>query len=174
MDLKEILNNLSSDIEGVKKRTVSAGTKLRLMALVADIAEVAQGLQQRVLQRVSQEAVLDADEDTDYVELAEQVLAMELAESADAEEIVGEQKRLVNEALGVLGDTLAEVDRQLSRHHKDEEYARLYEQEKRRYLNSGTARRARSGSCGARSPSRFVFILTGLLIRGSHSNTKKS
>jgi len=143
MNTKEILTDLFSDIEDVKKRMVSAGTKFRLMGLVADITEVVQGLQQGVLQRVSQEAVLDADEDTDYVELAEQVLAMELAESADAEEIVGEQTRLVNEALGVLGDTLAEVDKQLSRHHRDEEYARLYEQEKRRYLNSGTARRAR-------------------------------
>ena len=43
----------------------------------------------------------------------------------------------------MLSGTLADVDVQLSRHHRDEEYARLYEQEKRRYLSSGTASRAK-------------------------------
>ena len=143
MDIKEILDILSSEIEGVKKRTNSAGTKFRLMALVADITEVVEGLQQEVLQRVSQEAVLDVDVDADFVVLAEQVLAMELAETADAEAVVRKQTQLVNEALGALSDTLSEVDKQLSRHHRDEEYARLYKQEKRRYLSSGTARRAK-------------------------------
>ena len=132
MNTKEILNCLFSDIEKVKNRAVSAGTKFKLMALVADIAEVAEGLQEEILQRVSQEAVLDVDTDTDYAELAEQVLAMELPEAADAEAVVRKQTQLVNEALGALSDTLSEVDRQLSRHHRDEEYARLYEQEKQR------------------------------------------
>lgn len=143
MNTKEILNCLFSDIEKVKNRAVSAGTKFRLMALLADIAEVAEGLQEEILQRVSQEAVLDVDTDTDYAALAEQVLAMELPEAADAEAVVREQTQSVNEALGLLSGTLADVDVQLSRHHRDEEYARLYEQEKRRYLNSGTARRAK-------------------------------
>ncbi len=143
MNTKEILNCLFSDIEKVKNRAVSAGTKFRLMALVADIAEVAEGLQQEVLQRVSQEAAVDVDVDTDFALLAEQVLAMELAETADAEAVVREQTQSVNEALGLLSGTLADVDMQLSRHHRDEEYARLYEQEKRRYLSSGTASRAK-------------------------------
>ena len=143
MNIKEILNCLFSDIEKGKNRAVSAGTKFRLMALLADIAEVAEGLQEEILQRVSQEAVLDVDTDTDYEALAEQVLAMELPEAADAEAVVREQTRSVNEALGLLSGTLTDVDVQLSRHHRDEEYVRLYEQEKRRYLNSGTARRAK-------------------------------
>lgn len=143
MNTKEILNCLFSDIEKVKNRAVSAGTKFRLMALVADIAEVAEGLQEEILQRVSQEAAVDVDTDTDFALLAEQVLAMELAETADAEAVVREQTQSVNEALGLLSGTLADVDVQLSRHHRDEEYARLYEQEKRRYLSSGTASRAK-------------------------------
>ncbi len=140
MKIKIKLDDLSSDIEEVKRRALSAGTRFRLMALVADITEVAEGLQQEVLQRVSQEAVLDVDADTDFALLAERVLAMEL-EAAAAD--VHEETQTVNEALGMLSTTLSEVDRQLSRHHRDEEYARLYEQEKRRYLSSGTARRAK-------------------------------
>ena len=143
MNTKEILNCLFSDIEKVKNRAVSAGTKFRLMALLADIAEVAEGLQEEILQRVSQEAAVDVDVDTDFALLAEQVLAMELPEAADAEAVVREQTQSVNEALGLLSGTLADVDVQLSRHHRDEEYARLYEQEKRRYLSSGTASRAK-------------------------------
>ena len=45
--------------------------------------------------------------------------------------------------MGVLGNMLKQIDEQLNRHHKDEEYVRLYEAEKRRYLNAGTSKRAR-------------------------------
>ena len=139
----DILTILFDKIERIKTEMPSAGTKFRLMGLVADIAEVTQTLQQEVLARVSQEAVLDADIDVDYVELSERVLAMELQERTDADEAIGGQTRLVNEGLGELSGVLMEIDGQLSRHHKDEEYARLYEAEKRRYMNSGTPRRAR-------------------------------
>ena len=70
-------------IDGIREEKVSAGTKYRLMGLVADIAEVAQGLQEKVLARVSQEVVLDADVDIDYAELSEEVLAKELPERVD-------------------------------------------------------------------------------------------
>jgi hypothetical protein len=43
----------------------------------------------------------------------------------------------------MLSDVLTQISSQLERRHKDEEYAKLYEQEKRRYLNSGTPRRVR-------------------------------
>jgi hypothetical protein len=49
----------------------------------------------------------------------------------------------VNEALGVLSNMLGQIDGQLKRHHKDEEYERLYEGERRRYMNSGSPGRAR-------------------------------
>ena len=143
MNIKEILNCLFSDIEKVKNRAVSAGTKFRLMALVADIAEVAEGVQQEVLQRVSQEAAVDVDVDTDFALLAEDVLAMELPEAADAEAVVREQTQSVNEALGVLSDVLGQVAEGLERHHTNEEFERLYEAEKRRCVNSGTIGRAK-------------------------------
>ncbi len=56
---------------------------------------------------------------------------------------VNEAAARVNEALGVLSGVLADIAEQMGRRHSEEEYVRLYEAEKRRYLNSGTARRAR-------------------------------
>ena len=87
--------------------------------------------------------MLDADLDTDYMALGEEVLACELHERSDADESVREQMRLVNEALGVLNGVLLQITEQLERHHKEEEFERLYEAEKRRYLSSGTAYRSR-------------------------------
>ena len=143
MDCLEIFKDIFAKIEAVKAEKPTAGTRFRLMGLVADIAEVTQALQTQVLDVVSHEAVLDADAEVDYAELAEQVLAVELQECVDAGESVCEQTRLVNEALGVLNSVLVQIPEQLERHHKEEEYERLYEAEKRRYMNSGTAYRAR-------------------------------
>ncbi len=51
--------------------------------------------------------------------------------------------QVVNETLGELNSVLLQIDAQLKRHHSKEEYARLYEAEKRRYMNSGTPGRVR-------------------------------
>jgi hypothetical protein len=72
--------------------------------------------------------------------VAEEVLSWELATT---KEDLLENTQLVNDALGGLSEVLMQISSQLARRHKDEEYARLYEQEKRRYLNSGTLRRIR-------------------------------
>ena len=129
-DIKDILTGLFEEIERVKKKRPSAGTRYRLMALVADITEVTEHLSREVLERVKQEAVLDVDVDVDFDVMAEEVLSWELVMTGDD---LQENIQLGNDALGGL----------LERRHKDEEYARLYEQEKRRYLNSGTPRRVR-------------------------------
>ena len=113
------------------------------MGLSADIIEVTETLRREVLEVVSHEAVLDADVDIDYATLSEQVLTMELEELEDADDAIREQTHLVNESLGALSNMLGQIDGQLRRHHKDEEYARLYESEKRRYMNSGSSGRAR-------------------------------
>lgn len=140
MDVKNILTGLFDRLSGLRAERPTAGTKFRLMGMVADIAEVAQTLQQEVLLRVSQEAALDVDVDVDFADLAEQVMSMELM---PANIDLQEQTEQVNDALGALSAVLAQIDDQLSRRHKDEEYARVYEQEKRRYMNSGTPGRAR-------------------------------
>ena len=50
---------------------------------------------------------------------------------------------VANETLGELNSVLLEIDAQLKRPHSKDEYARLYEAEKRRYLNSGTSGRVK-------------------------------
>lgn len=142
-EYKAILSGLLGKIESCRKEQLSAGTKFRLMGLGADIMEVVDMMQHEVLDVVSHEAVLEADADIDYTELSEQLLTLELPECGNEDEVVREQKGLVNEALGMLSDVLVQIADQLERRHKDEEYVRLYEAEKRRYMSSGTARRSR-------------------------------
>ena len=110
------------------------------MGLAADVAEATEMMTQEVLERVTKEAVLDADTDIDYTEMGERVQAMVLTAPNDD---LHEATQQVNDALGVLSDVLLKIAVQLTRHRNNDEYARLYEQEKKRYLNSGTAQRAR-------------------------------
>jgi hypothetical protein len=140
MELKNILTGVADRLSSLREERPSAGTKYRLMGMVADITEATETLSKEVLERVKQEAVLDADVDVDFDVMAEEVLSWELATTKD--DLLG-NTQLVNDALGGLSEVLMQISSQLARRHKDEEYARLYEQEKRRYLSSGTARRAR-------------------------------
>lgn len=143
MDQKVILTGLLERVSGSREDRPTAGTRYRLMGLVADIQEVIKMLEQKVLQRVSQEATLDVDIEANYAEMSDQVMTMGLAVPTGADEAVSEQTRLVNDALKELGDVLGRIDVQLNRAHKDDEFARLYEQEKRRYMSSTTSKRAR-------------------------------
>lgn len=59
-DYKDILTGLFAKIQDWKEETPTAGTRYRLAGLLADTLEVGQMLQQEVLERVSQEPVLDA------------------------------------------------------------------------------------------------------------------
>ena len=106
------------------------------------MAEVTEMIQREVLEVVSREAVLEADADMDFEGMAAAVLEWELRVGEPGDQ-VSEAAEQVNVALGVLSGVLAEVAEQLARRHSDEEYERLYEAEKRRYMASGTARRAR-------------------------------
>ena len=143
LEPKKLLDGLCSKVGQFKAEEPSAGTKFRLMGLVEDILEVTAMLLQEVLEVVRREAVLDADVDINYVGMAEAVLTWELDEREGQNEEMRELTKKANEALGVLGNTLQQIDGQLKRHHKDEEYVRLYEAEKRRYMNAGTSKRAR-------------------------------
>ena len=140
MELKNILTGVADRLSSLREERPSAGTKYRLMGMVVDITEATETLSKEVLERVKQGAVLDADVDVDFDVVAEEVLSWELATT---KEDLLENTQLVNDALGGLSEVLMQISSQLARRHKDEEYARLYEQEKRRYLNSGTLRRIR-------------------------------
>ena len=143
MEINNILARLFDRLAGYREERPSAGTKYRLMGLAEDIIEVTETLQREVLDVVSHEAVLDADADTDFAALSVKVLTMELEEKEGADDAIREHTQFANDALGELSNMLGRIDRQLKRHHKDEEYVRLYEGEKRRYMNSGSSGRAR-------------------------------
>ena len=118
------------------------GDKMLMRVIVADATQIAEELNE-VLQRVSKEVVLDADANIDYGNAVDYVMQAEVKEKEGADEDYREHVRLANEALAALCEVMGEIDGQLSRHHKEEEYARLYEAEKRRYMNSGTAKRTK-------------------------------
>lgn len=132
-DYKTTLTNLFEKIAQMRVETPSAGTKYRLMGLTADITEVAETFTSEVLERAKQEALLDADQDIDYDAMAEEVLSQEL-------EIYTAN---LNDALGGLSDVLTQIANQLDRHHSNEEFARLFDDEMRRYMASKPARTAR-------------------------------
>ena len=136
------LDDLIKRISGLRERWRSAGRLLYVSSLVADAAELAEGLNTDVLERVSHDIVLEAYEGN-YVAQAEQIQALVPVKmlQADAEdEAVCQQ---LDEALNKLVGVLTQIAPHLERRHSKDEYARLYEAEKRRYLNSGTAGRAR-------------------------------
>ena len=140
IDYKNLLETLFEKVERMRTERPTAGTRFRLMGLAADVTEATEMMTQEVLERVTKEVVLDADTDIDYTETGERVQAMVLTAPNDD---LQEATQAVNDALGVLSDVLTQIASQLERRHKDEAYARLYDQEKRRYLSSGTPRRVR-------------------------------
>ena len=75
-----------------------------------------------MLERVKQEAVLDADVEVNFGVMAEEVLSWELVMTGDD---LQEQTQQVNEALSGLSGVLTQISSQLERHHSNEEYARL-------------------------------------------------
>ena len=139
-DYRIILTGVADRLSSLREERPSAGTRYRLMGVVADITEVTETLSKQVLEHVKQEAVLDADVEVNFGVMAEEVLSWELVMTGDD---LQEQTQQVNEALSGLSGVLTQISSQLERHHGNEEYARLYEQEKRRYLGSKTAKSAR-------------------------------
>jgi hypothetical protein len=140
VDYKNILTGVAERLSSLREERPSAGTRYRLMGVLADIMEAVEMLSKEVLDRVSQEAVLDADVDADFDVMSEKVLSWELTIKNDDLQELTQQ---VNDALGGLSNVLSQIGSQLVRHHSNEEYARLYEQEQRRYLGSKTAKSAR-------------------------------
>ncbi len=139
-DYKNLLDALFEKVERMRTERPTAGTRYRLMGLAADVTEATEMMTQEVLERVTKEVVLDADTDIDYTETGERVASMVLTSSDDD---LQEATQGVNDALATLSDVLLKIAVQLTRHRNNDEYVRLYEQEKKRYLNSGTAQRAR-------------------------------
>ena len=136
------LDDLIKRISGLKERWRSAGRPLYVSSLVADAAELTESLNADVLERVSHDILLEAYEGN-YTAQAEQMQALVPVKvlQADAEDDAACLQ--LDEALNRLVGVLTQIAAHLERRHSKDEYARLYEAEKRRYLGSGTASRAR-------------------------------
>ena len=136
------LDDLIKRISGLKERWRSAGRPLYVSSLVADAAELTESLNTDVLERVSHDILLEAYEGN-YTAQAEQMQALVPVKvlQADAEDDAACLQ--LDEALNRLVGVLTQIAAHLERRHSRDEYARLYEAEKRRYLGSGTASRAR-------------------------------
>ena len=136
------LDDLIKRISGLKERWRSAGRPLYVSSLVADAAELTESLNTDVLERVSHDILLEAYEGN-YTAQAEQMQALVPVKvlQADAEDEAACLQ--LDEALNRLVGVLTQIAAHLERRHSKDEYARLYEAEKRRYLGSGTASRAR-------------------------------
>ena len=78
VDYKNILTGVAERLSSLREERPSAGTRYRLMGVLADIMEAVEMLSKEVLDRVSQEAVLDADVDADFDVMSEEVLSWEL------------------------------------------------------------------------------------------------
>lgn len=126
-EYNNIITELIITLSGLKEKRPSAGRRLLMQSIIADIEELCAMLKTDVLERVSREIWLEADEGIDYAPLAEQLqtlLPVELVKaSADEENAVGD----LNQAVEALADLLFSIADALDRHHSNEDYLKLYE-----------------------------------------------
>ena len=142
-EYNKIITELAEWISGLKERRPSAGRRLLVESMTADTDEVSEGLQRDVMERVSREIVLDADEGIDYKALADGVqplLPVELKSPTDSETEACQQ---LNDALERLQELLLGIAGELVRHRKDEAYVKLYEREQRTFTRNHGVSRAR-------------------------------
>lgn len=81
MEYNKLLTGLFDRLAGFRDERPSAGRKYQLLGIIAETADTIRLMRQDVLRRVSQEAVLDADVDVDYAQMADLALQMELPET---------------------------------------------------------------------------------------------
>ena len=126
-EYNNIITGLIITLSDFKKRRPSAGRRLLMQSIIADIEELCAMLKTEVLERVSREIWLEADEGIDYAPLAEQLqtlLPVALKKTvADEEETVEN----LNQAVEALADLLFSIADALDRHHSNEDYLKLYE-----------------------------------------------
>lgn len=130
------LTGLIASASGLKQRRPSAGRQLLIESLLADAREHTENLKTEILARVSREIWLEADEGIDYDALAEalqDVLPVETPKASADEEEVCER---LNEALEALAKTLFDIAKALNRRYKNEDYAKLYEDELRLFTKN--------------------------------------
>lgn len=145
MEISKILTGLTEWISGLKERRPSAGRNHLIQSLVEDTEELVDLLRKDVLEPVSRDIVLDADEGIDYAAVAEKLqplIPVVLQKPNAAEEEACENLRFAVERLT---EVLIAIADELDRHRTDEEYERLYEREMRNFVkNKGLLRAKRA------------------------------
>ena len=121
-------------LSGLKERRSSAGRRLLLQSIVADIEELCTLLKNEVHGRVSREIWLEADEGIDYASLADQLQRLQPVELvkavADEEEALGG----LNRAVEALSDLLFSIADALDRHHSNEDYLKLFDDQMKLFV----------------------------------------
>lgn len=143
LEYNKIITELAEWISGLKERRPSAGRRLLVESMTADTDEVADGLQRDVMERVSREIVLDADEGIDYKALADGVQPLLPVELKWPTADEAEACQQLNDALERLQELLLGIAGELVRHRKDEAYVKLYEREQRTFTRNHGVSRAR-------------------------------
>lgn len=166
-------------LSGLKERRSSAGRRLLLQSIVADIDELCTLLKNEVHERVSREIWLEADEGIDYASLADQLQRLQPVELvkavADEEEALGG----LNRAVEALSDLLFSIADALDRHHSNEDYLKLFDDQmklfvKLRYKNAAKQSYTRwcgeglSGLANDRGSGRIPFCETDEAVQDGH------
>lgn len=143
MEISKILTGLTEWISGLNERRPSAGRKYLVQSLAEDAEELVGLLRKEVLEPVSRDIVLDADEGIDYAAMAEKLqplIPVVLQKSNAAEEEACENLKFAVERLTEMLTAIAD---ELDRHRTDEEYERLYERELKIFMKNKGMRRAK-------------------------------
>jgi len=173
------LTRLFDKVAGYKEGCPSVGRKFQLLGLIAETIDMVALLKGGVLKQVTEKLTMDADVDINYMQMAEDVMLLELHESQGEDKEEGcllenlaatelktrmekpvmdvcthvmmavdnmttqQLTSMENEALSELSSVMIMIADELDRIRKDEDYARLYEEEWKRFIASPTARSAR-------------------------------
>ena len=145
MEISKILAGLTDWISGLNEKRPSAGRKHLLQYLTEDAEELVDLLHKDVLEPVSRDIVLDADEDVDYAAMAEKLqslMPVVLRKPNAVEKAACEHLKVAVERLT---ETLTAIADELDRHRTDDEYVRLFEREMRTFVkNKGLLRAKRA------------------------------
>ena len=130
------LTELTDDVVGLQRRQPSAGRRLLMMSIIADMDELKDRLANDVLTKVNREIVLDADDGISYASTAENLQALQPIQMIAANDGENETREQLEDSLTALIDTLFAIADALDRHRKDEEYVKLYEDEMKKITRS--------------------------------------
>ena len=135
-DLNTKLTELTDDVVGLQRRQPSAGRRLLMMSVIADIDELRDQLATDVLTKVNREIVLDADDGISYASTAENLQTLQPIQMIAAADDETETLEQLEESLSALIDTLFAIADALDRRRKDEDYVKLYEDEMKKFTRA--------------------------------------